>query len=132
MNKFAQEDRGVILLICLIVMVALLLLGSALLVMTQSNYISAGVERDEKRALYIAFAGVERAIYELNQDNDWSDETPTSNLYTDESLNYEAGDVAYAGSYTVKLKNRTQKDVRIESEGTVNNNKRKISVRVTR
>ena len=68
----------------------------------------------------------------MNQDNDWSDGTPSSELYTDASLNYEAGDVAYAGSYTVKLKNMTQKDVRIESEGTVNNSKRKISVRVTR
>lgn len=127
-----MNERGVILLICLVVMVALLLLGSALLVMTQSSYISAGIERDGKRAFYIAFAGVERAIYELNQDSDWSDGTPSSDIYTNESLNYEAGDAAYAGSYTVKLKNRTQKDVRIESEGTVNNSKRKISVRVTK
>ncbi|MDP8217330.1 MAG: hypothetical protein P9M03_01250 [Candidatus Theseobacter exili] len=127
-----MNERGVILLICLIVMIALLLLGSALLVLTQSNYISAGIERDEKRAFYIAFAGVERAIYELNQDSDWSDGTPSSDLYTDESLDYEAGDVTYASSYTIVLTNRSKDDVRIKSTGKVNNSERKISVRITR
>ena len=132
MNKFTQEESGVILLICLIVMVALLLLGSALIVMTQSNYISAGVERDEKRAFYVAFAGIERAVYELNQDNDWSDGTPSSALYTDESLNYEAEDVTYTGTYTIVLTNRSKNDVRIISTGKVNNSRRKINVRVTK
>jgi Tfp pilus assembly protein PilX len=127
-----MNERGAILAICLLAMAALLLLGSALIVLTQSSYISAGVERDEKRAFYTAFAGVERAIHELNQDGDWSDATPLSNLYTDESLNYEAGAAAYTGSYTVVLKNRSEKDVRIESTGEANNSKRKISVRVTR
>ncbi len=126
------NSNGVILLICLIVVAALLLLGSALIVMTQSSYISAGVERDEKRALYTAFAGIERAIYELNQYTDWNDEALPSDLYTDESLIYEAGDNIYAGSYTVKLKGRTQNDVRIESEGKVNNSRRKISARVAK
>ncbi len=124
-----NSRKGAILVICLLVMVAMLLLGSALLVLTQSNYISAGVERDEKRALYTAFAGVEKAIYELNQDGDWSDGTPAD--FT-ESLTYQAGGNTYTGAYTVEFKSKSQKDVRIKSKGEVNNSERKIGVRVTR
>ncbi len=118
----------------IVVMMVMLFLGAALLILTRTATIFGGAERDRKRALYTAEAGIEKAIYVLNQDEDedWSDETPPSNLYTDEELIYQVGDKTYIGEYTVILNNRSENDIMITSTGMVNGTKRKIRIRVAK
>ena len=127
-----EEKKGTVLFIALLIIAALLLFGSALLIMNTAELRAVGAERNAKQALYIAEAGIERTLYTLKQDTDWSDETPLSNLYTDEELTYQAGDRAYVGRYTVVLNNRSINDVVITSTGEVDNTRRKIRVRVSR
>ncbi len=117
----------------LMIMFGLFLLAAAVMTLRSSDYKSAYVERDLKRAIYTAEAGIERAIWALNSDSDWSDSTPASSIYTNETLSYSAGgDVPYTGTYTVTLSNRSKDDVKITSIGTVNNSARKVMVRMTR
>ena len=126
-------ERGAIVSLVLMIMFGLFLLAAAVMVLRAMGYKSAYAERDSKRAMYAAEAGVERAAYTLNSDNDWSDSTPVSSLYVYESLTYSAGgDVPYTGIYTVTLSNRGKDDIKITSVGTVNNSTRKVMVRMTR
>lgn len=129
----SDSERGAVVSLVLMIMFGLFLLAAAVMALKAADYKAAYVERDLKRAMYAAEAGVERAIYVLNLDSDWSDSTPASALYTNEPLNYSAGgDVPYTGRYTVTLTSRGMNDVKITSVGTVNSSVRKVIVRITR
>jgi hypothetical protein len=124
------KNKGSILPITVLLMTAVLIIGTGLLMLARGSYMTAGVEQDQKRAFYVAEAGIERAIYDLNSDSNWIDGTPVNSIYTNEALTYSAGGVTYSGTYTVTLINITQKDMKIVSSATVNNSQRQIAVRV--
>ncbi|MDD5774166.1 MAG: hypothetical protein PHX78_11960 [bacterium] len=132
MSKRCNE-HGAIVSLVLMIMFGLFLLATAVMVLRATDFKISYAERDLKRAIYTAEAGIERAAYTLNSDSDWSDSTPVSSLYTNETLSYSAGgDVPYTGTYTVTLSNRGKDDIEITSVGTVNNSTRKVMVRMTR
>ena len=132
MSNELGNDKGVILPLSLMVIVGLFLLGADLLVSSRSAYRTAGAERDLKRALYVAEAGIERAIYVLNQDDDWSDNEITDLFNGDKTISYSLGEVSYTGTYTVALTTASKENIQITSTSEVNKSKRKIKVKVTR
>ena len=127
-----MDKKGVVVILVIVVMMVMLFLGAAVLILTRTATISGGAERDRKRALYAAEAGIEKAIWKLNLDDEnWTDtDLCPDNLY--EELIYSAGDDAYAGKYTVILSNRSENDIMVTSTGEVNNIERKIRVRVAK
>lgn len=62
------SERGVILVITLMVMAILLILGAAFLAMSATELQIAGNERDSIQALYVAEGGVNSALSELNRN----------------------------------------------------------------
>ena len=127
------NERGAIVSIVMMIMFGLFLMATAVMVLRATGYKTAYAERDSKRALYAAEAGMERAIYTLNSYSDWGDSIPASSLFTNETLSYsDGGDVPYSGTYTVTLSDRNTDDIKIISAGTVNGNTRSVMVRMTR
>ncbi len=123
-----MDKKGVVAILVIVVMMVMLFLGAAVLILTRTATISGGAERDRKRALYTAEAGIEKAIWKLNLDDDWTD----TDLCIDGNLIYQVGNNTYTGEYTVILSNRSQDDIMVTSAGIVNGTKRKIRVRVAK
>ena len=127
-----MNNKGTILALSMLIITAIILFGTALVMLTQTNVITSRREKSEKQALYVAEAGIERTMYALNLDNDWSDVTPADNLYTNESLQYSVSGVTFTGTYTVVLSGRSVDDLIVTSTGTVDNESRQLRVRVSR
>ncbi|MDP8266245.1 MAG: hypothetical protein P9M07_04790 [Candidatus Aceula meridiana] len=125
--KRLKSNKGSILLISYFVIIVLLGLGAALMLMATHELRTAERQRLEATAFYIAEAGVERAIYDLRQDylNDsfpaWDADingyavTPDTNNfyvfpYIDTTFN--------GGSYTVWLKNVSDAEIWVRSQGS--------------
>lgn len=114
--KYLKEKGITIFLVLILVLALSLVAGTFIHMVTNYNRI-AQREVNSTRALYLAEAGIERALYDLRQDfvNDstpsWADGSingvdvsengPSSNFY---ELPYEDTSLG-AGSYTVQLKN---------------------------
>ena len=88
-----MNKKGIIGILALFLMFALVLFGAATALVTKSHYKNMVNRADGIKALYIAEAGMERAIWKLRTDSSSQD---TGVLYSNEKL----GD----GFYTVVIK----------------------------
>lgn len=124
--KTLRNKKGSILLISYLVIVVLLGLGAALMLMATQELRTAERQRIESTAFYIAEAGIERAIYDLRQDylndsspawdadiNGYVVSQDTNNFYV-----FPYADTTFnGGSYTVWLKNVSNTEIWIRSQG---------------
>lgn len=121
-----KREKGVVLLMAaLMVMTVLCFLGVAGLYKFTSGSRSVGREIYAKKAFYLSEAGIESAIWRLDNDTDWSDAAPA-----DFSGSLDDG------SFNVIFTSRLKDSVQIESTGIVltdsGNVTRKIDVKMTR
>ncbi|GEM_PF-2565244 len=86
-----MNKKGIIGILALFLMLVLVLFGAAIALITRAHYKNMVDKADGVKSLYLAEAGVERAIWKLNNDASSQD---TGILYSDEPL----GD----GYYTVQ------------------------------
>ena len=91
------------------VMIALTFLGVANLYQTTTASRAVANEIYKKKAFYLAEAGIESAMWQVDNDEDWSDGTPAD--YSD-----NLGD----GSFNVVFSSRTEDSIQIESTGIIN------------
>ena len=119
-----SNQKGMALLTTLIFVFILVTLGVALLTMTSNDIKLSALQRDSTKAFYLAEAGIQKAIKELDEEFSWRVG------FDNEPL----GD----GNYTVVVKgydddpsNIPEYQVRIISTGKVNNPEREIIVFVT-
>jgi len=117
--RTAEEQRGVALVVALIVMAVLALLTISSLDMLTLNVQLAGNHERELKASYIADAGVEDAIDRLRDDSGWD-----AGL-TD--VEFPAGS---GNTYTVTIDNSKSRLIIIASTGTVPNLQRSVEVQV--
>ena len=68
MKPYLENRKGVILIVCYLVFVVFLILGSAFLIRSAAEKMAAEKERDSLRAFAIAEAGLQRAISDLKAD----------------------------------------------------------------
>ncbi len=77
-RPLASEERGVALVTALLIMGILLLLGTAFLTISSTETQIAINERNAVQAFFLAEAGVNKAISQLNADSEYPGETDTS------------------------------------------------------
>lgn len=105
-----KKQKGIVILIAtIVVMVALSFLGVASLYHVTTAVKVVESETYEKKALYFAEAGIEAAMWRLDNDDDWGDGTPPG---FDGSLG--------EGSFDVEFTSGTVDSIQIESTGRVN------------
>jgi len=119
-----SNQKGMALLTTLIFIFLLVTFAVALLTMTSNDIKLSAFQRDSTKAFYLAEAGIQRAIKELDYDFNWRDES-------NEFYNVSLGD----GNYTLVAKGFNEGDetipeyhVRIISTGKVNKPEREIIV----
>ena len=138
-----NNNRGSALLTAYLVITSLLILGAGFLLISTIEARTSEYQRRIASALYIAEAGIERALYDLRQDliNDasspsWADsdingwivntaDTDASSFYplpdTSNAANADYGSTSLSGgSYAVRIKNVSgADDIWIRSTGTL-------------
>lgn len=111
-----KHNRGIILVACYLVIAVLLVLGGAFISRSVSENRFAKREKDAIKALYIAEAGIEQALYDLREDFVEGGEDPSwrdgsINIYNvgpDDEFYFLYGEEPISldnGSYSVELKN---------------------------
>ena len=118
------NEKGVVIIgVCLMIMTAMFLFTAATLVRVVVGQKSVGIELNTKKALYVAEAGITRALWKLDEDsdNDWSNGSPAD-------FN---GSLA-GGTYAVVFNSSDKDSVQIQSTGTVQEKSRILRVKVKR
>lgn len=102
-----KKQKGIVILIAtIVVMVALSFLGIASLYQVTIAVKAVESEVYNKKALYFAEAGIEAAMWRLENDNNWGDGTPPC----------FAGFLG-EGSFDVEFSSGTVDSIQIESTG---------------
>jgi len=145
-KNILTNQKGMALLTTLIFVFILVTFAVALLTMTSNDTKLSALQRDSTKAFYIAEAGIERTLYNLNEDfkisKDWDNQDDSEdpnyreingyslvdgdlgefreiNYITDPPIGYE---VPFGeGTYTVSLKINSYNNVTIKSKGKHNN-----------
>lgn len=125
-----NNQRGIILIAAYLVVVILLILGSAFITGSISENRIADREKDSILAFYMAEAGIESALYDLKQDfgngdaDPWRDGDINGNTVGPSDVNFYSlygGEISLGdGSYDVELKNVAGKDNEIWLRSTGN------------
>lgn len=113
-KKLMANERGVILVISLLILALLIGAGVGAIVSMQTDFRTSGNLKTGAQALYIADAGVERGKHWLNANLD-SGPFPTT-------VNESFG----AGSYSVTISNPSSGQYKIISTGSGPNNSQKV------
>ncbi|MFH0790800.1 MAG: PilX N-terminal domain-containing pilus assembly protein [Candidatus Omnitrophota bacterium] len=124
-----QSKKGMVLLLTsLMVMMVLSLLGVSMLAKLTMGSRSVGREMYAKKAFYLAEAGIESAVWRLDNDgdSDWSNGTPAD----------FSGSLG-SGSFNVIFSSKAKDSIQIESTGIVPTNSggnitRIIKTKITR
>ena len=118
------NQKGMALLTTLIFIFILVTFAVALLTMTSNDNKLSALQRDSTKAFYIAEAGVERTLYNLNEDykssKDWSDDGVINGIVLDNGKLFVEVDFG-EGKYTVTLEDICPNSVTIKSKGKHNN-----------
>ncbi|HLF19115.1 MAG TPA: hypothetical protein VI749_09565 [Candidatus Omnitrophota bacterium] len=131
MSKRLSNEKGSLLMITYMIIVVFVVFGAIFVVSTGNDRLFAERQRLSTQALYIAEAGIERAIYDLREDfiNDptpeWDDGNINGMMIGPNTASFftvsYTGTTLNNGSYTVELKNVAgQDDIWIRSTGTLN------------
>ncbi|PKP55757.1 hypothetical protein CVT91_14810 [Candidatus Atribacteria bacterium HGW-Atribacteria-1] len=128
------NQKGMALLTTLIFVFVLVTLAVALLTMTNNDTKLSALQRDSTKAFYIAEAGIERTLYDLqedyNTDQNWVGDSINSQPFVDGKL-YDEVDFG-EGKYTVTLENIYSNSVTIKSKGKhINKSTRYVQVDAT-
>ena len=124
-NNIIKNERGGILIISLILLSALLILGLALIQFNSLTHNKVKQNIKLLKALYIAEAGIERAIVNyLIQDNnkDWSDNT--------NHIIYEHSDFI-EGNFTVATNEGNANTISLTSTGKYKDVSKQIDITLT-
>lgn len=112
--------KGQILIVVLIIFAILSIVVLTLITILEDNLRSVQTQKAEKRALYVAEAGVEIFIYSLRYMN------LSTNIYTNTGIIYGAN---FSGTFTATLKwDSTYSEFSIISEGSVAPMRRSLRV----
>ncbi|RBP46674.1 PilX N-terminal domain-containing pilus assembly protein [Garciella nitratireducens] len=123
MEKFKNEQQGIILLFTLLIMLTLTILGMTMIPLTVIEYKTSKNFSDYEKAYFIAEAGLEETIAQLNDD--WENYIPT-NLW--QSLKDE--DQKEQGQFKIFLEDIGENLKIITSTGKVGNIQRTIKVEI--
>ncbi len=128
-RKIARSDQstkggqeGLALTLVLFIMLILLFLGLGYLSWAFHETNLTIKEERNKQAFFLAKAGLQRALYELDEESDWN--TLDGVLYPNEPLG--------AGTYSVRINASSADDATIHATGTVKDSVRKIRVEAQR
>lgn len=123
-NPIKKSEKGAtIMAVSIMIMFGLFLFGAASLAKVIVSQRAVEKEVAAKQALYIAEAGITRAIWRLEQYPDWTNSSIPDALYTGELL-------LAGGTYDIILSSRTIDDLQIEARGKMNGTQRIIRVKV--
>ncbi|MEQ8226078.1 MAG: hypothetical protein ABRQ37_27440, partial [Candidatus Eremiobacterota bacterium] len=100
-----RNEKAIMLISVLILVTILMMLVTSMLLIATQNYNLAGMADKKAKALRAAEAGVEYALYRLNNDTTW---TPSGDMYVD--MYFSQGETAkiIASDFTNNLKGNTQ------------------------
>ncbi len=73
MRALVRGESGVAMALTLMTLVVLWTISAALLAVVRHEYRSAALALEASRALWLAESGLERAVFELGRDPDWTD-----------------------------------------------------------
>jgi len=118
------HQQASVLSIVLVLMFVLFFIGIAIATRITTGTRIAGMDKIQTNAIYLAEAGIERSLWRLQPDMDWSDDSPPSDLYTDETLG--------KGSYTVCLAERRPSSLQIIATGKIGEFVKTVSTSVIR
>lgn len=116
-----NNDRGfslVIIVFIILITAVVTVTGYSFLIVQEMRF--SGIEANDEKALYIAEAGIERAMEYLEGDTDWSDNNGTG------VINENFGD----GSYSVDLSSGTRTSIVVTSEATVDSGPRQVKRKI--
>jgi len=124
-----RNEKAIILISVLILITILMMLVTSMLLIATQNYNMAGMADKKAKALRAAEAGVEYALYRLNNDTSW---TPAGDLIID--MHFAQGETAkiIASNFVNNLRGGTQTgstppySAEVLSEGTYKGQKIKI------
>jgi len=132
-KNILSNEKGMALLTTLIFIFILVTFAVALLTMTSNDTKLSALQRDSTKAFYIAEAGIERTLYDLqedyNTDQNWVGDSINSQPFVDGKL-YDEVDFG-EGTYTVTLLNISSNSVIIKSKGKYNRPTRYVQVDAT-
>lgn len=128
-----SNQKGFALIIVLMMTIVLFFIGAAALTMGSSVRKTAGLETEQKKAYYIAEAGIEKAIDIVKRENDW-----VENLVTGSEYNLVPSVIPsdYADGALIHVKvqkesfNDSKTTLSIKSKGRYHDVYRQIEVRV--
>ncbi|MEQ8172083.1 MAG: hypothetical protein ABRQ38_24535 [Candidatus Eremiobacterota bacterium] len=126
---YVRNEKAIMLISVLILITILMMLVTSMLLIATQNYNMAGMADKKAKALRSAEAGIEYALYRLNNDTTW---TPSVDLYVD--MYFSQGEKAkiIASEFTNNLKGNTQTgstppySAEVLSEGSYKGQKVKI------
>lgn len=88
-----HKEKGFVLIATVILMGSLLVIGTSVLSMVDTNLADAFVQQEEVHAVYLAETGIEEAIWYLqNVDITWTGDSPTEHTLNN-------------GTYTISVDN---------------------------
>ena len=119
-----QCKRGTVLAVVLIVVFVLFFIGLALGTSLLGGLALSGLDKMGTVGRYLAESGIQRAAWRLAQDVDWSDTTPPSALYSNQSL--------AEGTYDVTLSERGRAGILIKATGKVAGIEQTLTARALR
>ncbi len=107
----------------LIVLIVTIVFGFGYLALAYHEANLGAKEVQSSAAFYVAEAGVQRTLYLLSVTEDWT--ALSSTLFEDEPL-------VDVGTYTVELRDRAEKTLKIHAKGTVLNQSRILEMSVSK
>src|SRR5574341_125694 len=72
-NVLVRDESGVALALTLAMTILIVIVSAALVATAMNEYQTSGVAETSRQAFQLATAGVEKGIFELKRDGDWSD-----------------------------------------------------------
>ncbi len=112
-----NNSKGIVLIACYLVIAVVLILGSGLLARSISESRIAEREKTSIQAFWLAEAGIQSGIWELNYGNStWSGWNTTSNPYTKTILSTDSAGLT-TGDITISITDPASNNPRIDATG---------------
>ena len=137
-----EREKGIVLVIVLGFILLFVVVATSFILTSSSEIKMVRKQNDSTRAFYIAEAGLARARYDLNEDEDWTDGTINGFTYSMSDVDGEGFHLlvydssiktSLGGEFTVRLKDiaGTEHEIWVKSKGSYNDATRTVKAKIT-